>query len=176
MIGFCTWTRTEQYCRYAHRSLSLVAEANPDQSMDELFLLPPGPVAMPRAYWLESKPFTTGLFLIEPSTFAFDQVMDEVSMANPGTFDMEIMNYLYGDRARVIPHRPYLLLTGELRATVHEAYLGTAYESWDVGAILRETKYLHFSDWPVPKVCFRPSVFQLSAADLHSRGLQCGRK
>lgn len=97
-------------------------------------------------------------------------------MANPGIFDMEIMNSLYGDRARVIPHRPYLLLTGEFRAIAHNSYLGNTYESWDAGSIFRETKYLHFSDWPIPKVCFRSSVFRLPGADLSSRGWQCGRK
>ncbi|KAJ5156819.1 nucleotide-diphospho-sugar transferase, partial [Penicillium capsulatum] len=133
------------------RILHLDSDGTVLQSMDELFLLPPGPVAMPRAYWLDSKPFTSGLALIEPSTFAFNQVMDKVSMADAGIFDMEIMNSLFGDNAQIIPHRPYLLLTGEFRAMAHEGYLGPAYESWDAEAIFRETKYVHFSDWPVPK-------------------------
>ena len=124
--------------------------------MDELFLLPAGPVAMPRAYWLDPKDrvFTSGILLVEPSPSAFNQIMDGISNADSDVYDMEIMNQLYGNDSMVIPHRPYLLLTGEFRGKNHEAYLGNAHESWDAEAILKETKYLHFSDWPVPKVGF----------------------
>lgn len=123
--------------------------------MDELFLLPPSSVAMPRAYWLDPKDqvFTSGLMLIQPSTAEFSRVMDEVSSATSDVDDMEIMNKLYGDSALVVPHRPYTLLTGEFRSNNHEAYLGNVDELWDAEKILQDAKYLHFSDWPVPKVC-----------------------
>lgn len=133
--------------------------------MDELFLLPSAPVAMPLAYWIDPKDrvFTSGLMLIQPSTTEFSRIMDEVSNAPSGVYDMEIMNKLYGDSALVIPHRPYTLLTGEFRSNNHEAYLGNTDEPWDAEETLKATKYLHFSDWPVPKVCrttFRhPSMF-----------------
>lgn len=123
--------------------------------MDELFLFPPGPVAMPRAYWLGSKgqSFTSGLMLIQPSKFEFGRIMDEISNAPSDMYDMEIMNKLYGDTALVVSHRPYTLVTGEFRSKSHEGYLGNAKELWDAEKILKDAKYLHFSDWPVPKVC-----------------------
>jgi alpha-N-acetylglucosamine transferase len=127
--------------------------------MDELFLLPPSAVAMPRAYWLDPKDrtFTSGLMLIQPSKYEFSRIMDEISNAPYDMYDMEIMNKLYGDSALVVPHRPYTLLTGEFRSKNHEAYLGNTDELWDAEEILKDAKYLHFSDWPVPKVCHTDS-------------------
>ncbi|KAJ5781986.1 CAZyme family GT8 [Penicillium psychrosexuale] len=135
------------------RVLNLDSDATLLQAMDELFLLPPGSVAMPRAYWLDPKDrvFTSGLMLIQPSAVEFDRVMDEVSKATSDVYDMEIMNKLYGVSALVVPHRPYTLLTGEFRSNNHEAYLGNTDELWDAEKILKDAKYLHFSDWPVPK-------------------------
>ncbi|PWY75052.1 nucleotide-diphospho-sugar transferase [Aspergillus heteromorphus CBS 117.55] len=137
------------------RVLNLDSDATLLQPMDELFLLPPTPVAMPQAYWLDptDRIFTSGLMLIQPSTSEFLRLMDEVwdETTSPAIYDMEIMNKLYGDSAAAIPHRPYLLLTGEFRSQNHEAYLGNAQEEWDAQRALGQAKYLHFSDWPVPK-------------------------
>ncbi|RAK98075.1 nucleotide-diphospho-sugar transferase [Aspergillus ibericus CBS 121593] len=135
------------------RVLNLDSDATLLQTMDELFLLPPAPVAMPMAYWFDPKDrvFTSGLMLIQPSTAEFNRVMDEINETPSDTYDMEIMNKFYGDSALVVPHRPYLLLTGEFRSQNHEAYLGDTGESWDADNILETTKYLHFSDWPLPK-------------------------
>lgn len=52
----------------------------------------------------------------------------------------------------IIPHRPYNILTGEWRSKgQHLTYLGNEYEEWDPQRVLDEAKFLHFSDWPVPK-------------------------
>lgn len=50
----------------------------------------------------------------------------------------------------MFPHKPYLLLSGEMRAKSHEAYLGFKEEPWDVDSVMKQAKYVHFSDWPVP--------------------------
>jgi len=126
-----------------------------DQHMDELFLTPSTPVAMPRAYWADpnDKLFTSALILIEPSATEFGYMVDAISDANSTTtFDMEIMNEIYGQSALTVPHRPYILLSGELRSDNHAAYLGNKKELWDAEKILQEAKYVHFSDWPLPKV------------------------
>lgn len=122
--------------------------------MDELFLLPSCPVAMPRAYWLDpnGRTMSSQLFVIEPSDFEFGRIMESISHAGGSEYDMEIFNELYKDSALIIPHRPYNLLTGEFRSESHTAYLGNPLEQWDPDLALSEAKYLHFSDWPVPKV------------------------
>jgi hypothetical protein len=52
----------------------------------------------------------------------------------------------------VIPHRKYDLLTGEIRPEKnHDAYFGGGKETWRAKDALAEAKYLHFSDWPMPK-------------------------
>jgi len=123
--------------------------------MDELFLLPPCPVAMPRAYWLypEKKILSSQLVLIQPSTVEFDRIMKRISNAEGDDYDMEIVNYLYLDSALILPHRPYDILTAEFRRDrdAHTKYLGTDVEEWDPVAIYNEAKFLHFSDWPMPK-------------------------
>jgi hypothetical protein len=66
---------------------------------------------------------------------------------------MEIMNSLYRDSVVVLPHRPYGLLTSTFSGEPdqHAHYLGNDREEWDPVAVFNEAKYLHFSDWPVPK-------------------------
>ncbi|KAK5708834.1 hypothetical protein LTR17_020321 [Elasticomyces elasticus] len=121
--------------------------------MDELFFLPSAPVAMPRAYWLEehTRVLSSQLVLIEPFAKEFDRILDSLQRRTSKQFDMEIVNDLYGDSCFVIPHRRYDLLTGELKADDHSKYLGSSDETWDVQAIMNETKFVHFSDWPHPK-------------------------
>lgn len=124
--------------------------------MDELFLLPPSPMAAARAYWLdpEKRVRSAQLMLVQPSEFEFNRVMSAIDAAGKNEYDMEVINTLYGDSCIVLPHRPYNLLTGEFKSkpSNHAKYLGSSEEVWDGKKIMSEAKYLHFSDWPVPKV------------------------
>ncbi|KAK7422794.1 N-acetylglucosaminyltransferase [Neonectria punicea] len=138
------------------RVLSLDSDGMVLQPMDELFLLPPSPVAMPRAYWLlhEDPPqrvLSSQLMLIQPDTVEFDRIMQKMDTVDENDYDMEIVNQLYYDSALILPHRPYDMLTAEYRQTDHAGYLGSDREEWDPVAVLREAKFIHFSDWPVPK-------------------------
>lgn len=135
------------------RVLNVDSDATILQPMDELFLMPPCPVAMPRAYWLfpDNKILSSQLMLVQPSEVEFDRIMKQVESSSRNDYDMEIVNQLYGDAAMILPHRPYDLLTGEFRGDNHQNYLGTDREEFDPVAIYNEAKYLHFSDWPVPK-------------------------
>ncbi|KAI1259764.1 glucose N-acetyltransferase [Xylariaceae sp. FL1019] len=135
------------------RVLNVDSDATILQPMDELFLMPPCPIAMPRAYWLfpENKILSSQLMLVQPSQVEFDRIMKQVESSGRDDYDMEIVNQLYADSAMILPHRPYDLLTGEFRGDKHEKYLGTDREEWDPVAVFNEAKYLHFSDWPVPK-------------------------
>ncbi|KAI9654259.1 MAG: N-acetylglucosaminyltransferase [Trizodia sp. TS-e1964] len=121
--------------------------------MDELFLAPPSPVAMPRAYWLnpDGHTLSSQLVLIEPSKMEFDRILRAINTAGSSDYDMEIVNNLYGNSAMILPHRPYDLLTGEFKAKNHSSYLGNDVEVWNPEAVLAEGKFLHFSDWPLPK-------------------------
>jgi hypothetical protein len=127
--------------------------------MDELFLLPSCPVAMPRAYWLQDPYLSSQLILIEPSVEEFARVKEAIDSAKGNDFDMEIMNNLYGKDCMVLPHRPYDLLTGEFRSQgQHSSYLGNEYEVWDPRKMFEEAKFLHFSDWPMPKPWLSASI------------------
>ena len=133
------------------RVLSLDSDSSLLQHMDELFLLPSVPLAMPRAYWLPQPHLTSGLLLIQPSTNEFARIQEAIETAKRSDYDMEIVNKLYGKNCMILPHRPYLLLTGEFRGESHANYLGNDYEQWNPEAVLEEAKFLHFSDWPVSK-------------------------
>jgi len=121
--------------------------------MDELFLLPSSPVAMPRAYWLEPLTLSSQLMLIEPSTFEFNRILSAFSHRTESQFDMEIVNNIYAHDCMIIPHRRYDLLTGEFRKKrdQHAPYLGSEEEVWNATKVLSEAKFLHFSDWPMQK-------------------------
>ncbi|KAL3460076.1 nucleotide-diphospho-sugar transferase [Aspergillus heterothallicus] len=134
------------------RVLGLDSDATMLQHLDDLFLMPPSPVAMPRAYWLDQDSLflTSLLLLVEPSKSEFTRVITAISDAGRDDYDMDILNKLYRDSALVLPHRPNALLTGEFRSKIHTRYLGSA-QGWDPAKILAEAKVIHFSDWPVPK-------------------------
>lgn len=121
--------------------------------MDELFLMPPAPVAMPRAYWLypDNKILSSQVVLIQPSEAEFERVSEKIENAGSRDYDMEIVNDLYIDSAMILPHRPYDMLTGEFRSQDHTKYLGSDREVWDPVAVYNEAKIAHFSDWPIPK-------------------------
>jgi alpha-N-acetylglucosamine transferase len=137
------------------RVLSLDSDATVLKLMDELFLLPPSTVALPRAYWLnkefEAPKLSSMIALVQPSTTEFERIVYAMQTAGPREYDMEIFNKLYGDTAQIIPHRRYALLTRAFREDHRIAYLGNDYEEWIPKNVFDEAKYLHFSDWPVPK-------------------------
>jgi hypothetical protein len=58
--------------------------------MDELFFLPPAPVAMPRAYWLDNI-LSSQLIVIQPSKTEFERILYAFEHRNTTDFDMEIM-------------------------------------------------------------------------------------
>ena len=123
--------------------------------MDELFLLEPAWVAMPRAYWLgfEGRVLSSQLLLLQPSEYEFDRVMKATATGGDNDYDMDILNLLHQDSAMILPHRRYDLLTGEFRRKDHRNYLRDNQQQWDPDAVWKEAKYIHFSDWPLPKVC-----------------------
>ncbi|GKU19583.1 unnamed protein product [Fusarium langsethiae] len=138
------------------RVLSLDSDSMVLQHMDELFQLPPCPVAMPRAYWLynENPPkriLSSQVMLIQPDDVEFERIVQKMNSIGPNDYDMEIVNSLYLDSALILPHRKYDMLTAEFRNKEHTAYLGSEREKWDPTVALSEAKFVHFSDWPVPK-------------------------
>ncbi|KAG8626146.1 hypothetical protein KVT40_006547 [Elsinoe batatas] len=133
------------------RVISLDTDATVLQSLDELFLSPSTPVAAPIAYWLKDRTLSSQLMLIEPSDVEFLKIMDQIQHHKDTDFDMEIVNNLYGETATIIPHRPYDLLTGEFKAENHTLYLGDGKRTWNATRELQNAKFVHFSDWPIPK-------------------------
>ncbi|KAJ5575969.1 hypothetical protein N7535_002895 [Penicillium sp. DV-2018c] len=136
-----------------HRVLSLDSDSTILQSLDELFFMPPCPLGLPRAYWLDpdERVQSSQLLLIRPSHFEFGRITTAINNASRTEYDMEIVNTLYKDSALIIPHRPWTILTGEFRGEIHTKYLGNDQEVWNPDEVLGEAKFLHFSDWPVPK-------------------------
>ncbi|KAJ5937025.1 Glucose N-acetyltransferase 1 [Penicillium verhagenii] len=131
------------------------------QDLDELFFLPKTPIAMPRAYWLlpEINTLSSLIAVIEPSFREYTDLQEIIQPALFGQldinttehrYDMEVLNERYGESAMVLPHRPYGLLSGEFRKKNHRSYLGS-HEEWNPDKALAEAKFVHFSDWPLPK-------------------------
>lgn len=93
------------------------------------------------------------LLLLQPFKYEFDRVMKATEEAGDDDYDMDILNDLYKDSAMVLPHRTYDLITLEFREDDHQNSLQDIQQEWDPDAVLKEVKYFHFSDWPLPKVC-----------------------
>ncbi|KAF1938043.1 glucose N-acetyltransferase 1 [Clathrospora elynae] len=143
---------------YYDRVIALDSDMTLLASLDELFLLPPTPMAMPRAYWTDSKPWplSTMLMVIKPSLDEFEafkqrmQSGGDSALVKAHRFDMEIVNERFEESALVLPHRPYALRTAEFRRHDHADYLGNANETWDADKVYKEAKLIQFSDWPLP--------------------------
>ena len=136
------------------RILHLDSDSTVLQDLDELFHIEPAFVAMPRAYWLgfEDRILSSLLLLVQPNKHQFDRIMGATSGAGGNDYDMDLLNNLYKDNALILPHRPYALLTGEFRGEEHSKYIGDDSKTWDPDYFYKECKFLHFSDWPLPKV------------------------
>lgn len=141
------------------RVLSIDSDSIVKANLDELFLLPDAPVAMPYLYWGEPEgwAFSSQLMLIKPSKEEFEKVEKAITTAKPDEYDMDIINNLYSPSKQIlrISHRPWNLLSGEFRRRDHTAYLGSRSAKWDPDQVLSEAKFMHFSDWPIPKPWIR---------------------
>jgi len=131
---------------------------------------------MPRAYWSDILPgsqkyipLTSAILLVEPNEFEYSRIQNAVQAHERDHFDMDILNDMYGSTCLVIPHRRYILLTGELRHfeknANHSRYLGSDQEVWDPRHAVEEAKFVHFSDWPYPKPWILPNRNQKMAVE-----------
>jgi len=132
--------------------------------MDELFFLPTTPVAMPRAYWLDRFFLSSLLVVIEPSEESWQRVQSAMENHEGNDYDMEILNKVFGNSALVIPPRRYALLTQTFghQDDEREAYLGSPSEEWNAREVLEESKFVHFSDWPLPKPWLKATENQIA--------------
>lgn len=123
-------------------------------SMDELFFLPPAPLAMPYVYW--SKPpgwrLSNQIMVIQPSPTEFERIERAVHGAAEGHTDMDLVQKLYKRSLIRLPQRPYHILTEEfrLREREHSKYLGASGERWNTREIILETKLVHLFDSTIP--------------------------
>ena len=139
------------------RVLAIDSDSVVLQNLDELFLLPSAPLAMPYVYWGEPEgwQFSSQMMLIRPSAPEFSKIETAINEAKSDEYDMDIINKLYKGKVLRIPQRPFDLLTGEFRRRNHAAYLGSRSVKWDPDVVLQEARFMHFSDWPIPKPWMR---------------------
>ena len=149
------------------RVLLLDSDITLQQHMDELFLLPSTPIAMPRAYYLdlppEEWPLSTVMMLIDTNPSEIKHMYERLQewRLDPDrtvnkAYDLELINERFYPSAMVLPHRPYMLTTSEFRRHDHRGYLGSyyapeTYAKWDPFKAVKEAKVIHFRDSPLPK-------------------------
>ena len=145
------------------RVLALDSDSIVLQNLDDLFLLQKAPLAMPFVYWGEPTgwSFSSQMLLITPSASSFASISSAIEKAKPDEYDMDILNSLFRNHILRIPQRPYNLLSGEFRRKNHAHYLrshprsSSRNQKWDPDFVLAEAKFLHYSDWPIPKPWIR---------------------
>jgi hypothetical protein len=143
---------------YYDRVIALESQITLLDTLDELFLLPQTPIAMPRAYWTDSKPWplSTTLMVVKPSLDELEKFKTRMQgggdsmLVEMHRYDMELLNERFEESALVLPHRPYALRTAEFRRHNHSEYLGSADETWDADKVYKEGKIIQFSDLPLP--------------------------
>lgn len=93
--GFTKWLAFNQ-TQYK-RVITLDSDATILRPMDELFLMPSTPIALPRAYWLNNS-LSAQITLVQPSEAGFAAIQKQMKSRKIDDYDMEIINSLYGDR------------------------------------------------------------------------------
>lgn len=160
---------------YYDRVIALDGDSTLLKSIDELFLLPKTPMAMPRAYWAGEKPWPLSplLMVVKPDLKELEDFKWRIfngaddAIVEAHRFDIELVNERFESNALVLPHRPYALLSGEFRRDDHSDYLGQGNNTWDADAVIQEAKLVHFNDWPLP----RPWVRKGFKCDLRTRNM-----
>lgn len=137
------------------------------QSLDYLFLheraVANSPLSAPYAYWEPKNPknsypfLTSGFMLIDPSTKEYERVLAASQVRHIQDYDMDVINDVYGGKMDPLPHYSLAMLTAEFRQTDHSPYIGL-HRLWDGKHELQSIAYLHFSDWPFPKVSIGQST------------------
>lgn len=140
------------------RILHLDSDSSLLASLDALFFLPKSEstpeIYLPRAYWLQEPKMGSHIMLLSPSSYTFTKIQKSIQAADRNVYDMEIINSLFGNTCSLIPHREYGLLSGEFRSQDHKGFLDGAVEGkeeWDPERVMKESKFVHFSDYPFPK-------------------------
>jgi hypothetical protein len=137
-----------QYERVIH----LDSDSTLRENLDNLFFLPEAPVVLPKAYWLGKPKLGAHIMVLQPSDDIFGKIVKGIRGASRGTYDMEIVNKIFGTSCLLLPHQPYALLTGEFGSPdpEHKAFMGEDGD-WDPEMVLEQAKFVHFSDYPFPK-------------------------
>ena len=102
--AFSTWDKSVTKfmafsLSYYDRVIALDSDITLLKPIDELFLLPPAPIALPRAYWYHSKPWplTSLLMVITPSMDEFSRFKRAITgggdpeLVQAQKFDMELI-------------------------------------------------------------------------------------
>jgi len=134
-------------------------------NLDALFFLPEAPVVLPKAYWLGKPKLSSHIMVLQPSREMFGKIEKAITWASRGTYDMEIVNKIFGSSCSILPHQPYALLTGEFGSSdhMHAAFMEDSGE-WDPEKVLEQAKFIHFSDYPFPKPWQETTAEQQDAA------------
>lgn len=136
------------------RIVTLDAGSVVKYNLDELFLIPATPLAMPYIYWgqPEDWQFSTQLMIMTPSKASFSRITDTIKGNEMAEHDTSILEKLFHGKIIKIPQRPFALLPGEYRRKSHDNYLEKRWpKRWNADEIHREARIVYFSDYPIPK-------------------------
>jgi hypothetical protein len=85
------------------RILVLDADQLVLKSLDHVFSLPVVDVAAPRAYWISQNTISSTFMLITLSDRLWKRVENALESLEPGVYDMDLINDLFGDVVMVLP-------------------------------------------------------------------------
>lgn len=125
------------------------------KSMDELFLLPATPMALPYVYLPEEKMWalSTALVMMSPSTLTFQQVRQALSKSwTDKKHDESVVLDMFESTLFRLPQRPYHLLSEQFRTRDQSAQNTWLYEreKWDAADVMKAAKFVALWDPPMP--------------------------
>lgn len=144
------------------RVIIMDADACILKSLDHLFLHErtnkSSPISAPVAYWQplrnNNQPMlTSALMVIDPSYEEFEKVLAAAQTRHIQDYDMDLINDQYEGVIEALPHKGLFMLSAEFRSKDHSQYQGV--DPWNGIEATRNVSYIHFSDWPFPKVRFK---------------------
>ena len=99
LVGF----RLHQYIPSLKRVLILDSDQMILQSLDHVFSLPAADLAAPRAYGQGTFGFTSAFLLVSLSDRLWDRIDRALQTISDNTFDMDILNRMFGETAMLLP-------------------------------------------------------------------------
>lgn len=159
------------------RVVYLDSDSMPIANLDHLFLLPPGELYAPRAFWLTQPFFSSTLMVIMPVKERFIEITHAYFSKSHG-FDMDILNDIFKHEVNFLPNS-YVVPNGRFRRAPTEPTVNALADAAFNSHLFDTTEAKYGKFWrnrlPTKESlsAFHPMFFQIFEESMNRRASLC---